>query len=177
MLVQREGPEALTLRRLAGAIGVTANALYRYFESRVVLVAATADAIAQRIYTAIEQGISDLPNDVSDKARVRKLLAIYSDFAEKNSALYRTFLDANREAGAQLPEPRYHERLWDQSLSIVTPLVGAQDAPAATVSLWGLLHGLWSLRQAGVLGGEKPAQIDDYAFDTFIRGLLNKRPS
>lgn len=172
-LVEREGQEALTLRRLAGEIGVTANALYRYFESRDVLVAAAADAVAHRLYLAIERSMAELPSDVAVENRVRELLAVYSAFAEKNPNLYRTFLSAKREAGAQLPEPRYHERLWGQSLSIVEPLVGPRDAPAATVSLWGLLHGIWALRQAGVLGGEKPAEIDGYAFDTFIRGLVH----
>lgn len=170
-LVERHGEEALTLRRLAGEIGVTANALYRYFESRDMLVAAAADAVARRLYVAIEKGIAELPSDVAVQDRVRKLLAVYSDFAEDNRALYRIFLSAKREVGAQLPEPQYHELLWNQSLSIIEPLVGAQDAPAATVSLWGLLHGMWALRQAGVLGGKKPAEIDDYAFDAFIKGL------
>lgn len=170
-LVEREGQEALTLRRLAGEIGVTANALYRYFESRDMLVAAAADAVAHRLYVAIEKAMSELPSDVAVQDCVRKLLAVYSDFAERNQALYRTFLSAKREAGARLPEPRYHDLLWDQSLSIIEPLVGARDGPAATVSLWGLLHGMWALRQAGVLGGKKPAETDDYAFNAFIRGL------
>ncbi len=170
-LVEREGQEALTLRRLAGEVGVTANALYRYFKSSDILVAAAADAIAHRLYVAIEEGMSELPSDQGAEDRIRKLLAVYSGFAERHSALYRTFLSAKPDAGARLAEPRYHELLWDQSLSIVEPLVGAKDAPAATVSLWGLLHGMWALRQAGVLGGKKPAEIDAYAFDTFIRGL------
>lgn len=170
-LVEREGQEALTLRRLAAEIGVTANALYRYFESRDMLVAAAADAVAHRLHVAIEKAMSELPSDVVVQDRVRKLLAVYSDFAEKNRALYRTLLSAKREAGAQLPEPRYHNLLWAQSLSIIEPLVGARDAPAATVSFWGLLHGMWALRQAGVLGGTKPAEIDEYAFDALIRGL------
>lgn len=69
---------------------------------------------------------------------------------------------------------RFHELLWGQSLAIVVLLVGSRDGPAATVSLWGLLHGLWALRQAGVLGGQKPADVDAYAFDTFLSGLKGR---
>lgn len=170
-LVEREGQEALTLRRLASDVGVTANALYRYFDSRDDLVAASADAVSQRLTLAIADGMSELASDVSAEGSVRSLLAIYSDFAERNPALYRTFLSAKHEAGANLPEPRFHELLWHQCLAIVEPLVGPNDAPAATVSMWGLLHGIWALRQAGVLGGVKPAEIDEYAFDAIIRGL------
>lgn len=170
-LVEREGEQALTLRRLAGEVGVTANALYRYFDTRDVLIAATADAVAHRLSIAIETGMAKLPNIETAEGRVRGLLTIYSAFAENNPDLYRTFLNAKPEAGAELPHPRYHELLWDQSLSIVEPLVGRKNGPAATVSLWGLLHGMWALRQAGVLGGKKPAEVNDYAFDAFIKGL------
>ena len=172
-IVEQEGHEALTLRRVAGGTGVTASAIYRYFANRDMLVAATADAVAHRLFIAIEDGMAGLPSDVASEDRVRRLLTVYSAFAEANPSLYRTFLSAPREAGALLPEPRYHERLWDQSLSIVSLLVHEGDAPAATVSLWGLLHGVWALRQAGVLGGSKPTDIAEYAFDTFIKGLTN----
>jgi AcrR family transcriptional regulator len=170
-LVEGEGPEALTLRRLAGNVGVTANALYRYFDSRDDLLAASTDAVIQRLIITIANAMSELPGDVTAEARVRRLLAVYSHFAQSNPALYRTFLSPKDEAGANLPKRHAHERLWDQCLEIIEPLVGPNDAPSATVSIWGLLHGLWTLRQAGVLGGRKPLEIDSYAFDVIIRGL------
>ena len=170
-LVEREGEQALALRRVAEDVGVTANALYRYFATRGMLVAATADAVAHRLSDAIDEGMADLPEGETVERRIRNLLTIYSNFAQTNPALYSTFQNADREAAAKLPRPRYHEILWDQSLSIIEPLVGSEDGPAATVSLWALLHGMWALRQAGVLGGKKPADISDYAFEVIIRGL------
>jgi AcrR family transcriptional regulator len=174
-LLEREGQEALTLRRLAKEAGVTANALYRYFSSLDALIAAAADAVARRLYFAIEQGMAELPDDADEEARVRKLLNVYSDFADSNPTLYRTFLSAKAEAAAELPQPRYHELLWPKVVSIIQPLVGSDDAPAATVTLWGLIHGIWALRQADVLGGKKPSEIDDYAFDALIQGLRSLR--
>ena len=174
-IVEREGHDALTLRRLASDVGVTANALYRYFENRDVLVAAAADAVAHRLTLAIEEGVANSPSDayadVRAPERVRRLLTAYAAFAERHPALYQLLLGARPEAGARLPEPRYHERLWAQSLSLIEPLVGADDAPAATVGLWSLLHGSWALRRTGLLGGEKPADVHEYAFDVVIRGL------
>lgn len=170
-LLEREGEDALTLRRLATEVGVTANALYRYFSSRDVLIAATADAVAQRLYSAIEQGMAELPSDADSEAGVRKLLTVYSNFAEQNATLYRVLLSAKQEAASQLPHPRYHELLWPRVVGILEPLAGADNATAAAVTLWGLLHGIWSLRQADVLGGKKPSEIDDYAFDVLIQGM------
>jgi AcrR family transcriptional regulator len=42
-LIEREGPEALSMRRLGKRLGVEAMALYHHFASRDVLVAAIAD--------------------------------------------------------------------------------------------------------------------------------------
>jgi AcrR family transcriptional regulator len=113
---------------------VLPNAFYRYFTSLDVLIAAAADAVARRLSIAIDQGIAERPDDADDEARVRKLLEVYSDFAESNTTLYRTFLSAKAEAAAELPQPRYHELLWPKVVSIVQPLAGSDNAPAATVT-------------------------------------------
>ena len=154
-LVEREGADALTLRRLAKDLNVTANALYRYYDRLDVLVAATADAVARRLHDAIEDGMAEFTDSVSARDRVRQLLDLSARFAGENPALYGLFLSADQEAGASLPEPRYHELPWGQSIATVRPLVGEQDAPAATVTMWGMVHGIWALRQAGVLGGQE----------------------
>lgn len=166
-LLRDKGEAALTLRRVAKEVGVTPNALYRLFESRDVLMAAVADAVAERLLRAIKTGLKGQ----TPEARIRSFLAIYTAFAEDNPDLYQILLAAKKEAGAELPEPRFHDQLWDQCLEIVAPLVGPKAAPDATVTLWGLLHGIWTLRQVGVLGGRKPADIHDFAFEALIKGL------
>ena len=170
-IVEREGLEALTLRHLGGNIGVTANALYRYFRARDVLVAAAADAVAHRLFLLVEKAMAELPSSLDREGHVRKLLSVYADFAETNPALYRLLFSDSREAEAELPEPRYRGSLWNQSLAVIRLIVRASDAEAATISLWALMHGIWALRQAGVLSRKGPSEIEDYAFDTFIGGL------
>lgn len=49
--------------------------------------------------------------------------------------------------------------------------MGPKGGSAAAASMWGLLHGMWAPRQAGVLGGKKPARIDGHAFEAIIREL------
>ncbi|MFC4732257.1 TetR/AcrR family transcriptional regulator [Salipiger abyssi] len=173
-LLRREGEGALTLRRLAKELGVTANALYKYYDSLDVLRAAAADAVAQELYAAIDEGMAALPEGTAPVSRLHRLLEIYSSFAENNPDLYRIFLDAKPAAASRLPEPHYHTLMWPQVLAVVEPLVGVEDAPAATVTLWSLLHGIWALRQANVLGGKKPEDITDYAYQAVIRGLATR---
>lgn len=172
-LLEREGEAALTLRRVSSLLGVTPNALYRYYRSRDVLVAATADEVARRMLETIDIAIADAEklSEAKDEARVRVLTAVYADFADMHPNLYRTLMTAKASAAVDLPMPQYHDLLWAKVVDVLESLTGRDDAPAAAVTLWSLLHGVWALKQAGRLGGVKPDNIEDFAVDVFIKGL------
>ena len=173
-LLEREGEAALTLRRVSSLLGVTPNALYRYYRSRDVLVAAAADEVARRILDAINLALANISNETSladDTARVRILMGVYANFADTHPTLYRTLTIAKASAAADLPTPQSHDLLWLRVIEVLEPLTGRADAPVAAVTVWSLLHGIWALKQAGRLGGIKPDNIDDFAFAALLRGL------
>lgn len=175
-ILEREGETALSLRRVARSIGVTPNALYRYFSSRDVLVAAVADEVARRLLMTIDEALRQLEPSLkaSDSDRLHTLLSVYAAYADMHPTLYETFLTAKASAAAELPMPQQHDLLWLRVIEVLEPLTGQADAPAAAVTLWGVLHGIWALKQAGRLGGTKPDDVDEFAFDTFIRGLQSR---
>lgn len=175
---EREGPEALTLRRLAAEIGVTPNAIYRYFRNLDVLVAAAADAVAERLHHFVSEGMAMLPANLPTEHRIRRLLALHSEFLATKPALYQILFSASQEAEAELPEPRWRGRLFRQSLEVIAPLVGPEDADAATMSLWSLMHGMWGLSRVGVLAENSREAIERYAIDALIVGVRDApRPS
>ena len=177
-LAEREGPEVLALRRLAAEVGVTANAIYRYFRNLDVLIAAVADAVAERLYHLVAEGMTELPSDVAAEQRVRRLLRLHSEFVATQPALYQILFSASRVAEAELPEPRWRGRLFQQSVDAIVPLVGLEDADAAAISLWSLMHGLWGLSRAGVLAENSREAIERYAIDALIVGVRDaRRPS
>jgi AcrR family transcriptional regulator len=49
-LIEREGPDALSMRRLGGRLGVQGMALYHHFSSRDELLAAIADELMQPLH-------------------------------------------------------------------------------------------------------------------------------
>ncbi len=173
-LLEREGEPALTLRHVSSLLGVTPNAIYRYYRSRDVLVAATADEVARRILDAIDLAVpaAGKPLTAADaEARVRVLMTVYADFADAHPTLYHTLMTAQASAAVELPTPQYHDLLWMRVVELLEPLAGPADAPVAAVTLWSLLHGIWALKQAGRLGGTKPDNVEDFAFKTFLGGL------
>ena len=173
-LLEREGGEALTLRRIAALLGVVPNALYRYYASREALIAAIADETARRLLAAIDAGLDESKgaNAAGAEARVRTLINIYVAFSNAHPDLYQTLVgDKSGGEAAGLPQPLARERLWLKVIDVIEPLAGAQNAPLAAVTLWGLLHGMWTLRRANLFGGDMPAEIGAFAVDALLKGL------
>jgi AcrR family transcriptional regulator len=171
-IIERDGHANLTLRGVASTLEVAPNAIYRYFASRDVLLAAVAENVMHDLTAAIEgelfspEALSMPPID-----RVRALGHLYARFFEAHPALYEIMTVDFGDALAELPQPPAHEPLWQRVLAIVEPLTGPERAPESAVALWGMLHGLWALRRARVLLGPKPSDVDAFAVDTFLAGL------
>lgn len=172
-LLEREGEAALTLRRVASTLGVVPNALYRYYATRDVLVAAVADEVARRLLAAINDALDrqgqDAPRCAED--RVRTLLEVYAAFADARPALYATLMTDRPDAEAALPQPLGYELLWLRVIEVLEPLTGQADAPAAAVTLWSLLHGMWALDRANLLDGQKPKDVAGFAVNAVLKGL------
>jgi AcrR family transcriptional regulator len=86
-IVERDGPEALTLREVASAIGVSHGAAYRHFADKNGILAAVAEegyrALAKRLATALGA------DPRAPRARLRGLTSEYVAFALDHPALYR----------------------------------------------------------------------------------------
>jgi AcrR family transcriptional regulator len=175
-VVEHQGHEALTLRGVATALGVVPNAIYRYFPSREVLLAAVAEDFIRNLTADIDDRLfSPAALALAPADRVRALFELYMRYVEARPTLYEVITLDFTAALANAPRPLAHELLWQRVIAIVEPLTGPEHAPASAVTLWGLLHGLWALRRARVLTGPKPSEVDSFAIDTFLAGLPSAR--
>ncbi len=172
-LLEREGEAALTLRRVAGVLGIVPNALYRYYATRDVLVAAVADQVARRLLAAINEALDRPGQDGPRRAedRIRTLMEVYAAFADAHPALYATLMTNRPTAEAKLPQPLGYDLLWARVIMVLEPLTGQADAPAAAVTLWSLLHGMWALDRANLLGDQKPKNVGGFAINAVLKGL------
>ncbi len=161
------------MRRIAGILGITANALYRHYRSRDVLLAAVADEVARRLLAALNQALDDLGTAPAPdtKVRIRTLMQVYAKFADTHPELYQTFATDRSAAEAGLPRPLRYEELWLKAVEVIEPLTGPANAIMAAITLWSLLHGRWALNRANLLEGKKPGDVDAFAIDAFLRGL------
>jgi AcrR family transcriptional regulator len=98
-LLVTEGPEALTLRAIARAMGMTAPALYRYFDSHEALVGACCMDVLDEITRTLEQARDAVGTDDP----VGRLMAACRAFRDWSLAHPREFQLVFASAGEKPP--------------------------------------------------------------------------
>jgi len=98
-LLEAEGAEGVTMRRVAGAVGITAMAVYRHYPDRDGLLNALADegfvALASQLAAARVEG--------SLEQRMIKLLDVNLDFALERPRLFELMFLRPRKGARQFP--------------------------------------------------------------------------
>ncbi len=99
-LLDRQGPEAVTMRRVAQAVGLTPMAIYRHYRDRDALLSAVAD----EGFRELAERLEGVRANGDFEQRFIALGEIYLDHALQNPRLFELMF-LNRRAGArQFPE-------------------------------------------------------------------------
>ena len=148
--LRRDGLPALSLRALAGDVGIATNALYHYFPSRSDLENALSDKAALRMHAALDREITKQVREkkLSPRDRIGVLASGYLRFAQRDPHLYAAMIHGPCADGETTEG---HTALWELVYDTAVTLHGEAEASHAAVSLWALLHGTVSLLQAGAL--------------------------
>ena len=155
-LAESDGWTAVTMRRLAGELGVTQPVIYSVFEGRQALI----DAVALDGFSDLAAALGAV--DASPMARMRA----YLDFAAANPRVYEAMFSMPSGlhfAAEDTPEPLrlafagFHEAFPDA------------DGTRAEVA-WAAVHGLATLQAGGRLrASHVQARLD------FFHDLLTQR--
>jgi AcrR family transcriptional regulator len=99
-LLNREGSDALTMRRIAKAVGITPMAVYRHYRDRASLLNALAD-----------EGFEELTSELAGKhfsgnieKRLMEMADIYLDHALENPRLFELMFLQPREGARKFPQ-------------------------------------------------------------------------
>lgn len=134
-ILAREGEAGLGLRDLARAVGVSAAAPYRHFDSRAALLEALAVTGFQRFAARMREVIDSQPEDV-----LAAMGKTYVVFALQNPNLFRLMFSPQLKKDAR-PGLRMAA---DAAFETLREAVGGEDAAARTRTLaaWAKVHGL-----------------------------------
>lgn len=84
-LLRRGGPEAVTLAAIARELGITAPAIYRYYDSRDTLILALARDIVNEVVAALRAAAERHPEDEVGR-RLSDLIRAFPAWARRNTA-------------------------------------------------------------------------------------------
>lgn len=151
-LLEQAGPDGLTMRRLAGALGIRAPSLYKHFRDK-----------AELEVELISDGLAELGRDLgaadSPRGALLGLAQAYRAFALRHPNLYR--LMTERELPRDLLRPGTEAEAAEPLLKVVSDRDRARAA-------WAFAHGMVHLE----LAGRFPPDADlDRAWEVGVRAL------
>lgn len=159
--VSRDGINKLAVRSLASALGLTPNALYRYFSSLASIEAALANESRLRLLETLQKAAAKK----SPEEAIRNIARAYVRFAREQPHVFSlTLMPSPTEAEGDTS----HVESWSFVLQQVTRVYGKERAPEAAVALWAFLHGMTVLELAGVFGERKPASSFEFGLRIWI---------
>jgi AcrR family transcriptional regulator len=187
-LLTEQGPDAVSMRAIARAIGYTPGALYEYFAAKEDVFDALyfegTDGLAGRMMAAK----AAIPLATSTVESLKALGRGYRAYAHEQPELFRlVFGPEGKRARHKLDEPFDGDRPGFDTLvatieeGIARGEVVDKPALAIAVACWSLVHGFVVLElnghfgEAGPAGSERPADaLFEVAIDAVSYGVLRR---
>ena len=174
-LIEDEGLEAVSFRRLAQRLGVTAPALYAYVSDKDDLLRSVTANELRSLIASLER-LEDEPPVES----IRRFCHLYIDYAIAHPELYKTLFqfppweaDAHRTSFGM---PVMMAQMAVAYGAVVEALDQGELRPEhpllVALTLWTTVHGLAEVLRLGAPTGELRNRFTDLVIDTVIEGLM-----
>jgi AcrR family transcriptional regulator len=184
-LLETEGPESLSLRRVTEAVGASTMVAYTLFGGKKGLAEALLDEALERLGRLYD----DVPAHADPRLRLRALGLAYRAFALANPAWFeliagRALHPLLRGSGERARRSRAYLAFRDQvSACIRARALPAGDPDEMADVLWATAHGAVSLELAGYFAGGRAAErlfgraIDAATWGLAAGGRHGRRPT
>jgi AcrR family transcriptional regulator len=160
-LLAENGLRGMSIRSVAGALGLAPNTMYSYFVDREQLEAAVAAEVAGRLHAVLLEACAEKTSEES----IRSLAKAYLRFAKEQHLIYEALVVTRPASGEDAIVP---ERLWLFFMEQVRRITGASKSPEAAVALWAFLHGIAALQSAQAFNEEKPVSSFEFGLSAWI---------
>jgi AcrR family transcriptional regulator len=173
-LIEDEGLEAVSFRRLAQRLGVTAPALYAYVSDKDDLLRSVT---ANELRTLI--GRLQRPEGEEPIESIRRFCHLYIDYSIAHPELYKTMFqfppwdaDAQRTSfGLPVMMAQIAVAYGAVVEALDEGLLRAEHPLMVALTLWTSVHGLAEVLRLGIPMGELRARFAELVIDSVIDGL------
>jgi AcrR family transcriptional regulator len=174
-IVESEGYQSLTARRVAQAVGYSPGTLYNLFANLDALVV----HLNARTLGHLGEQLAGVPLTGDPKADLLAQAKAYLEFLERHPRLWDMLFGYRLAAGSALPD--WFTARIDQALAHVeaalAPLFGKDDTrkkKEAALVLWASLHGIGQLAADGkleIVNVRSASQLVESLIIHFVAGL------
>ena len=162
-LLEEEGAQALTMRRLADRLGIRAPSLYKHLPDKAALEAAIIATGLEDIAAAVEAALDAAPDTGTEP--LAALTGAYRAFALAHPDLYRLMTDQ------PLPRDRLPPGVEARAAA---PLLRAADDQDLARAVWAFAHGMVQLELARRF---PPGAVLDTAWQEGITAFQARLPA
>jgi AcrR family transcriptional regulator len=172
-ILEREGPNALSLRAVAREAGVSAAAPYHHFKDKDELLA----AVAHQGFEMLAEAMSKAADEIADPAaKVNAIGVAYVCFARDNRALYHLMYDSSRRENFRAEPRRTDQGPTSVTMRALRTSAGGDLDPLALelrqVAGWCMAHGLAEMQASREFDHLKARLGGDEPFYAAVLGLL-----
>ncbi|MGF1482536.1 MAG: TetR/AcrR family transcriptional regulator [Cyanophyceae cyanobacterium] len=173
-LLIREGPTALSMRRIAQLVGCSTTVLYTMFGSKQGLI----EELYLRGFEMIHQALEAVPHEGSSREYIYALCQAYYQFALVHSTYYAIMFSNVIPEYTPSQESR---QLGQESLQLLVQAVQkCMDSERATVDeaweiariIWATLHGHVSLKLAQYF--DHPGTFPQQRLERTLQAIINQ---
>jgi len=175
-LLAREGADAVTMRRVAKAVGITPMALYRHFGDREGLLNALADAG----FEALAARLANAAMPTDPEAQLTAILDLFLDFGLEKPRLFELMFFKPRDGARQFPGDFRDGRSPTAKFAAAALEAGMEQGIFRRDDIWeitfetgALLQGLLMLYVGGRVGASEQTfrELCHRAFGRYLRGI------
>ena len=180
LLLDAGSSEAVSIRAVAEAVGVTAPSIYRHFADKATLIYEVCDRRCASLDTVMAEALEGVDDPVEG---LRVIGGVYIRFGRANPEPYRlVFMNHYEDTPVRFMYERLHELAsFGRALDWVEAAIEAgrfrpehRDTTRVAFMLWAQLHGLTSLlisKPTFPWPEDREAFLDEFV-TSCIRGLL-----
>lgn len=172
-LFTEHGPDNVSMRQIAGELGVSAMTPYRYFKDKDEILAMVRAAAFNRFAATLERAVA---RAADARSAARAVGDAYVRFAKRNPAAYQLIFSFTQPHEERYPDlARANARAQDTMVNYVRKMMDAGllkgDAELIGYMFWATLHGIIVLELASGLRGMDGATLRDRIMRTLYAGM------
>jgi len=178
-LLDREGSDAVTMRRVAEAVGITAMAVYRHYPNHAGLL----NVLANEGFAELASRLEEAPLKGGTEEKLEKLMHIFVDYGLEHPRLFELMFLKPREGARQYPQDFRAGRSPTAGPTVRVLKEGMDSGHLREDDVWEIAFEMGALLQGLIMlyvGGRmavSPAQFRSFckrSFERYIHGIRNK---